>query len=243
MVDMNTQEEDVPPRLMEMLQIFLTTKSRGEQAVLILETRQGTLTTKYRTVEALAGVPATTNSCSEPPCKKNENPARTRRSRLRLEKFMEKKVNEKLKAVETKLASEAAGGPAIPLHDAYKVDTIDTKLLLELANENADKSNKTSLTSQIPQLDGVSEEKKATFSFVSEYGEEDILHALSETFPQTVVSNTTLVSRVRPSLRSAEHHCSVELMLDSEQNEDSFTWPEMKPWLKDTFQDIRRIQM
>ena len=93
--------------------------------------------------------------------------------------------------------------------------TINTKLCVELANENAN------LTSPIPQLDGVSEEKKATFSCVSKYGEEDILHALSETFPQTVVSNTNLVSRLRPSLRSAEHHCIVELMLDSEQNEDA----------------------
>ena len=119
---------------------------------------------------------------------------------------------------------------------------INTKLCFELANENADKSNKTSLTSPIPQLDGVSEEKKATFSCVSKYGEEDILHALSETFQQTVVSNTPLVLRVRPSLRSAEHHCIVELMLDSEQNENSFTWPEMKPWLKQTSQDVIRIQ-
>ena len=109
MVDMNTQEEDVPPRLLEMLQIFLATKSRGEQAVLILETRQGTLTTKYRTVEALAGVPATTNTCSEPPCKKKENPARARRSRLRLEKFMQQKVDEKLKAEQPKVTNEAAG--------------------------------------------------------------------------------------------------------------------------------------
>ena len=121
LVDMNTQEEDVPPRLLERLRIYLATRSRGEQVVLILETRQGTLTTKYRTVEALAGVPATTNTCSEPPCKKKENPARARRSRLRLEKFMEKKVNEKLKAEETKLASEAAAGPAIALHDQHQV--------------------------------------------------------------------------------------------------------------------------
>jgi hypothetical protein len=77
--------------------------------------------------------------------------------------------------------------------------------------------------SPIPQLDGSCEEKRVTFTFVSEYGEEDILHALSETFPETVLSNTTLVSRVRPSLRSAEHHCIVELLLDSEQNQNSFT--------------------
>ena len=52
------------------------------------------------------GVPATTNTCSEQPCKKKDNPARAMRSRDRLKKFMEKKVIEKLKTEETKLASE-----------------------------------------------------------------------------------------------------------------------------------------
>ena len=47
-------------------------------------------------------------------------------------------------------------------------------------------------------------EKKVTFTFVCEYGEKDILHALSETFLEIVVSKTTLVSRVRPNLISAE---------------------------------------
>ena len=155
---------------------------------------------------------------------------------------MQKKFDEKMKAGETKVANETGGGPAGQLHDGEKVDTINTKLLVELANENSMKSKETSQASPIPQLDGLSEEKRVTFTFVSEYGEEDILYALSETFPETVVSNSTLVSRVRPSLRSAEHHCIVELLLDSEQNQNSFTWPEMKPWLKDTIQDVRRIQ-
>ena len=53
-----------------------------------------------------------------------------------------------------------------PIDDADKVGTINTKLLVELANENADKSKKTSLASPIPQLDGVSVEKKVTFTFV-----------------------------------------------------------------------------
>ena len=37
-----------------------------------------------------------------------------------------------------------------PIDDADKVGTINTKLLVELANENADKSKKTSLASSIP---------------------------------------------------------------------------------------------
>jgi hypothetical protein len=190
----------------------------------------------------LDGVPVTSHASNGPTSKKKENPARARRSRLRLEKFMQKKFDEKMNAGETEVANETAGGPAIQIHDAEKVDTINTKLLVELANENSMKSKETSQASHIPQLDGSCEEKRVSFNFVSEYGEEHILHALSETFPETVVSNTTLVSRVRPSLRSAEHHCIVELLLDSEQNQNSFIWPEMKPRLRDTIQDVRRIQ-
>ena len=47
-------------------------------------------------------------------------------------------------------------------------------------------------------------EKKVPFTFVREFGEQDILHALSETFLEILLSKTTLVSRVRPNLISAE---------------------------------------
>ena len=46
-------DQNVPPRIMEMLKIFLAASSRGDQAVLILETRKGTITTNYRSVESL----------------------------------------------------------------------------------------------------------------------------------------------------------------------------------------------
>ena len=57
-------EGNVPPRVMELLKIFLAASSRGEQAVLVVETKARTLTTKLRNVECVAGVPAHTNTCA-----------------------------------------------------------------------------------------------------------------------------------------------------------------------------------
>ena len=81
-------DQDVPPRVMEMLRIFLDASSRGEEACLVLETRKGQLTTKYRCVENVPGVPAAQTA-------KNVNPARARRSKARLEKFTRTKLAEK----------------------------------------------------------------------------------------------------------------------------------------------------
>ena len=79
---------DVPPQVLVLLRIFLDASSRGEQAVLVLETRNSTLTTKYRTVENLTGAPVTTRT-------RRKNPARARRSQLRLEEFQKKKEEKK----------------------------------------------------------------------------------------------------------------------------------------------------
>ena len=61
MVDL-TSAQDVPPRVMDLLRIFLAASSRGEEAVLTLETRKNAISTKYRSVESPAGVLAATNN-------------------------------------------------------------------------------------------------------------------------------------------------------------------------------------
>ena len=86
--------ENVPPGILEMLKIFLAASSRGEQSVLILETKDRTLTTKYRRVEVMTGTPACA-STSISAANKKVNKARARRSKLRLEQFMNKKMLEK----------------------------------------------------------------------------------------------------------------------------------------------------
>ena len=78
---------------MDLLKIFLGARSRGENAVLILETRGKTI--------------STTNT---PLSKKGrKNPARVERSQLRLEKFMKKKEDKN--QAESSLGNQAAGSP------------------------------------------------------------------------------------------------------------------------------------
>ena len=90
MVDVNVQ--DVPVQVLDQLRIFLAASSRGEEAVLILETRKNKLTTKYRSVELLAG--ATASTISSKPNRK-VNPSRARRSKLRMELFTQRKLEVK----------------------------------------------------------------------------------------------------------------------------------------------------
>ena len=60
-----------------------------------LETRKQQLITKYRTVEKVAGASATSNNPAYHNIKRKVNPARARRSRLRLEQFQRRKEDEK----------------------------------------------------------------------------------------------------------------------------------------------------
>ena len=89
MLDVNVQ--DVPVQVLDQLRIFLAASSRGEEAVPILESKKNKLTIKYRSVELLAGTPASTIS-SKP--NRKVNPARARRSKLRMELFTKGKLEE-----------------------------------------------------------------------------------------------------------------------------------------------------
>ena len=84
--------EGLPPSVLELLRMFLTASSRGEHVSLVLESRSKTLSSKYWSVEPLAG-PAEIDTTSKN-MKKSETPSRLRRSRLRQEEFVRKKQNE-----------------------------------------------------------------------------------------------------------------------------------------------------
>ena len=58
----DSDDQDVPQRLLDMLRIFLAASKRGDNAALILEIRNKDIITKYRSVEPAAGVSATTNT-------------------------------------------------------------------------------------------------------------------------------------------------------------------------------------
>ena len=67
-----------------------------------METRNKNLTTKYKCREEVSGGPVPTSSSSNPSkSKKRINPARARRSKLRLEMFVKKKLEEKKKVANT----------------------------------------------------------------------------------------------------------------------------------------------
>ena len=73
--------QDFPRRMMDILRMFLKASSEGEHCVLVLESRNGKVSTKYRTVEVESGNPVKTS------VPKKKNPGRARRSKPRLRSF------------------------------------------------------------------------------------------------------------------------------------------------------------
>ena len=90
------EDPDVPQRVLDMIKMFLAASKRGDNTVLILESRKQQIITKYRSVEKVAGPTATTIPPTSTASSRRKNPARAKRSRLRLEKFNQQKEEEKL---------------------------------------------------------------------------------------------------------------------------------------------------
>ena len=77
------------------------------------------------------------------------------------------------------------------------------------------------------------------FTFISNYGEEDVLDSLEELKEaKSVPDSTQLVSRYRTKPLSADHLCVVVMNLPVGQA--NFTWPEL-PGYPDFFQDVQRV--
>ena len=102
-------DSECDQRVLDIVRMFLAASHRGDHAVLVLESRKQQITTKYRSVERKAGAPASTSTTS---AKKKMNPARARRSKLRLEQFNKKKEDEKLKKQQTG-SQTATGGKLV----------------------------------------------------------------------------------------------------------------------------------
>ena len=79
--------QDVPERVLDMVRMFLASSTKGDTTVLILESRNKQITTKYRSVEKVAGASATANTTNLNTSRRRVNPARARRSKLRLRGF------------------------------------------------------------------------------------------------------------------------------------------------------------
>ena len=114
------------------------------------------------------------------------NPARALRSKLRLEEFKKKKVQDEGNGGQ----QQQAGSPAA-LDDAGDTSNTPNMLIVNLKQTTTGKTPlETRLNSPIPQVDGshVSHTKEEVFSFKSDYGEEDIIYSLDEIFPANVPS-------------------------------------------------------
>ena len=185
-----------------------------------LESRKQQITTKYRSVERKAGAPASTSTTST---KKKTNPARARRSKLRLEQFIAKKETEKLKKQPT--GNQAAAS---------------NKLILDLAMEDQVKPVGTGILSPILQVDGeaVEEEDQVKYSFTSMYAEEDILYTLDEIFPRREVI-CSLESRVRVEPLSAHHLCILTVKAITKGR--CLSWPEVKADQAVVFEEIKKL--
>ena len=188
----------------------------------------------------MAGDSATGSITTKP--KSKNNPARARRSRLRLEQFNRRKVEEKQAGTSS---GQHAGNQDDCDRTAGDTSSTTNKLVIELAkDQNMDRPVE-NVTSPIPQVDGqedslaVQGEVKVTYTFVSDYGEEDIIYSLSEIFPETEKREPTLASRVQVRPRSAHHMCTVTV----NQTDGQISWPDMSPSNAEVFQDLKRIKL
>ena len=229
--------KDVPPRVMELLRMFLAANSRGEVAVLCLETRKKTLTTNYKNEvrTEITGTPANTTDVT----KKKQNPSRARRSLLRLKKFMQMKENAKLEQSEVNSEPQAPRGldaGQVPDEESHNT----SQLVLNLAREGVTPVE-TGPSSPIPQVDGEGEKVRdgdVVFTFDSEYGEEDVTYTLEQVFQGVQV---TLRSRTRVQPMKANHLCVVAIKVVPEEKE-TFAWPKMKAYDAEVFSNLKRIQ-
>ena len=148
-------DQDVPQGMLDMMRMFLSASSPGQHAVLVLDSRNRIITTKYTCVENLVGTLANSNTSSV----KKRNAARERRSKLRLEKFMRKK-------------KEASPEQQIGLqgleHQSKFAVGESRQLILELSMEGkgGNKDVKTQQdVSPIPQFDGAEIDQKVAYTF------------------------------------------------------------------------------
>jgi hypothetical protein len=171
--------DDEPSRVLELLKIFLAASSRGEMAVLVLETKSKAVTTKYRCMDTVSGLPTPPSSTC--PKRRRNNPARAKRSQLRLEKFVKKKIEEKARQEDQQILDSQA---------AAITSSNSNGLVLELAKKEDKPVTGTGLISPILQVDGEIEEEMAKYSFESSYHDDDIMELLEEIFlaPEVILA-------------------------------------------------------
>jgi hypothetical protein len=218
--------EDLPIRVLDVLKIFLAASSRGEVDVLVLETKDMTVNTKYRSVDNVVGMPACPTNA---PRRRRTNPARAMRSKLRLEKFVQKKLEEKAKLEDQTNGDINATGAS---------SSSTNRLILELAKQ--DKPVDTGLPSPILQVDGLMESESVKYSFESTYHEDDVTYTLEELFPATEIK-LTLESRDKVAPRSNREIFVIQLEVKIDVTGRKLSWPDMNEDQAPVFENVERI--
>ena len=117
------------------------------------------------------------------------------------------------------------------------------KMILNLSSREAVRPVSPGKSSPIPQMDGVEDmdNDTVTYTFQSEYAEEDIIETLDEIFSDKKAAETTaLVSRVRIEPSSNVHECAVEIKVATANK--SFCWPELKGINAKVIKEIKKLK-
>ena len=132
--------DDLPSRVLDLLNTFLAASSRVETAGLVMETKSKAVNTKYRSEDIVVGTPAPLSNTFG---RKRKNLARAKRSQLRLEAFRVKKLEEKTRNEHQQTLDNYADGIS---------SSTTNKLVLELVKQ---KEKTPSASPSIPEVDGV----------------------------------------------------------------------------------------
>ena len=132
-------------------------------------------------------------------------------------------------AEEAEEVNEAAAEVATKESDDVKAEYSCELCDFKVKSLRAFRTHTAKKHANIPQVDGVVDESLEvanTFTFVSEYHEEDILYTVEEVIPKEVKAHLT--SRVKiGGLRSADHLCTLLVKLPPDRK--TFSWPKMTP--------------
>ena len=214
----------------QLMELYQQSRKSGEWVHLSLESKDGRDYVNF-SISNPAGSSAgksLTQSFTGP--RRRKTPSQWKRDQRRKEEFIARKS-----------AAASSMEESEPTNDQSLGNT-KNKLVLHLKKQEYE-TLKPGLKSPISQVDGEAyqeENKTIKYTFLSEFGEEDILYSLEKLFPADhIVSSTTLVSRIRTKPLSAEHLCTVELMIP-EAKQESFRWPDLKEDA-DVFIELKQI--
>ena len=133
--------------------------------------------------------------------------------------------------VETAPTTEKVIGPIPEAEEVFQCDLCD----MAFKTVRGLKAHKGRTHKKIPQFDGASEELEDTFTFLSDYAEEDITYTLVESLTKEI--DFEMVSRVKTKdVKSADHVCTVRVSVPYHD----WQWPRLNDIQEKVFRDLKR---